>query len=438
MARSIPTLAASLLAALALVGQARADDVFEITTREHGAWEKTVEILQRDLRAQGTSVHVHVRARRRGVLVACDAYELDLDAAATAAFVVDGCDAKTNETALTLVDRAALFDRSRALSSPLKVEVTARVPKPVAAEPTGDVVCTAEVRPVAVDMLSGARVTLTPDDGDLEASAGVDVTEANGAFVLRTHAKPNGKIPYVVVTRASRKVLARGVAELACEAAPPPRAPPPESAKTEALPIDTGATREPMTELLHELPQPQEHESWRLMVSGQCLTPVAHWKWGSTAAWVAGRTCNGGFDVTIPFHPADTGGVHPAGWISADFGAVHGTDGAGDRFWAADIGFVTLGVAEESRWFSLRVGASFRYFSHGLDLSGVNLGSGEGAGYAYMAADLVVFGGVISELALHAPLGKHWLFGAVGQGRLLQGVPGVVELGGGLTIGRRM
>ncbi|HEY4119105.1 MAG TPA: hypothetical protein VGM56_14665 [Byssovorax sp.] len=435
MARSIATLVGALVAALTLASAARADAPLEVATREHGAWIKTVEALQRDLHAQGSTVHV--RARRLGALVPCDAYELHLDAAATRAFVVAGCDPATKEIALTLVDRAALFDRSRKLAAPRAVAIEAVTPAPRAPSPAVpdavDVVCTARVRPATVDMLTGARVELGPKDAALTARGDVEVTADGDAFVIASHARPPGKIAYVALDRGTGAILARGAVDLACDAvAPPPAAAPPEPR------FQTAATREPMTELFPELRRPQAREPWRLMVSGQCLTPVAHWKWGSSAAWVAGRTCNGGFDVTVPFHPADTAGAHPAGWISADFGAVHGTDGAGDRFWAADIGIVTLGVAEESRWFSLRTGLSFRYFSHGLDLSGVNLGTGQGAGYAYMAADLVVFGGVISELALHAPLGERWLFGVVGQGRLLQGIPGVIELGGGVTIGRRM
>src|SRR5258706_11588795 len=83
----------------------------EIVT-EYGSWPASVATLQYHLGAQGTTLHVGVVDALAHRPARCGEYALSLDDVAERAFSLAGCDPATGATAVTLVDRRALFDHS--------------------------------------------------------------------------------------------------------------------------------------------------------------------------------------------------------------------------------------------------------------------------------------------------------------------------------------
>jgi hypothetical protein len=162
-------LAAILVGVLLLLlpRPARAGGV-EIVTIDGTPWPGLIEQIQDDARSEGRRWYLVVRDG--GIDVPCSDYQLSLDAVATAAFRVVGCDASTSATMLRLVNRAALFAEGDVVPRALRATVTANISHHASADGGGapdqggsKIWCSVALQPYLSDRLRGQAVPLTPD-----------------------------------------------------------------------------------------------------------------------------------------------------------------------------------------------------------------------------------------------------------------------------------
>jgi hypothetical protein len=122
--RGLAAILVGVLLLLLLPSRARAGGI-EIVTIDGTLWPSLVEQIQDDAGSEGRRYYLVVRDG--GIDVPCSDYQLSLDAVATAAFRVVGCDASTSATMLRLVNRAALFAEGDVVPRALRATLTATI-----------------------------------------------------------------------------------------------------------------------------------------------------------------------------------------------------------------------------------------------------------------------------------------------------------------------
>ncbi len=140
----------------------------EIVTTDGTPWASLVEQIQDDAGSEGRLYQLVVRDG--GIAVPCPDYQLSLDAIATAAFRVVGCEAATSATALRLVNRAALFAEGDLVPRALRATVTTTISRRASADGGGapdqggsKIWCSVALQPYLSDRLRGQTVPLRPD-----------------------------------------------------------------------------------------------------------------------------------------------------------------------------------------------------------------------------------------------------------------------------------
>jgi hypothetical protein len=256
---------AAAVASLLAADPARADGL-TVTTRELGTWNDALAQLRADLGSEGRTLHVQVLDH--GAAVACDRYRVELDAAGREAFRTGTCDPGSDETELTLADRAALFDRRGHVPLPRTIAVSAilRATAVASGGPEGGslVRCTVAVRPYLDDLLHGTRVLLTPDHFALRpGSAQVSVSPDPGGWTLGTTAQASVRVAYEVVDLATGDVVLRQDTTIACGPVPPPADPAPRPAPPPAV-----VPRSRVADPIPALPPPPSGRSQCATLSG--------------------------------------------------------------------------------------------------------------------------------------------------------------------------
>ncbi len=223
-------LAAACAAAVALarVADARppADTGVEVLSPDGRSWDEVLREVETDPATEGRTYGLTVRAHHSRV--PCGEYELALDAAATKAFAVQGCDAASGETRLRVVDRRALFAPGDVVPRPLSVSVHAIVHQFGTAWGGGDaptagskIWCSVWIQPYLWDGLRGAAVPLPPDRFELvPLDEHVHASPDGSGWIARGESHMEVLFHYEVRDRATGARVLENVATLACSDVP--------------------------------------------------------------------------------------------------------------------------------------------------------------------------------------------------------------------------
>ncbi len=236
------------------------DRELRVATIEHGSWPETIAALQRDVRSQGTSVHVIV-FDESSRLAPCGRYSLALDAFGASAFQAGACDPASNATELILRSRTDLFAHDAVVPRPRAIRLVATEVRygdsAGGAAMTGGAAldCSVGVRPFLDDLEHGGVVYLGPDRYEVrptQTSVMVSV-EATG-WSLHARASSALTIAYDVVDRATGEIVLHDSATLTCSTGASATGARPRAAEE---PLSARASRVMILETT-DLPRPAE------------------------------------------------------------------------------------------------------------------------------------------------------------------------------------
>jgi hypothetical protein len=256
--RTIAALAVGLITCLPFVARAQ-DRELRVATTELGSWPETIAALQRDVRSQGSTVHVIVFDEGSRAAT-CGRYTLALDPYGAAAFAAGSCDPATNATALVLRSRTELFSHDGPVPRPRAIRLVATQVRfgdsAGGAAVTGGAAleCSVAIRPFLDDLEHGGVVYLGPDRYEVhptQASVIVSVEPAGWSLHARSSAALT--IAYDVVDRATHEVVLHDSATLSCSAGPQHA----EAATATEEPLSARASRVLILETT-DLPRPAE------------------------------------------------------------------------------------------------------------------------------------------------------------------------------------
>jgi hypothetical protein len=235
------------------------DRELRVATIELGSWPETIAALQRDVRAQGRTVHVIV-FDEASHLAACGRYSLGLDPYGAAAFSAGACDPTTSATELVLRSRTDLFDHDGPVPRPRAIRLVATEVRfgdsAGGAAVTGGAAldCSVGIRPFLDDLEHGGVVYLGPDRYEVHPTqASVMVSVEPTGWSLHARSTAALTIAYDVVDRTTQEVVLHDTATLSCTAGP--SAPARASASEE--PLSARASRVMILETT-DLPRPAE------------------------------------------------------------------------------------------------------------------------------------------------------------------------------------
>jgi len=225
MPSRIHRVAACIAVAFALAGASRVsaqDHELRVATTEVGSWPDTIASLQRDVRSEGSTIHVIVYDSGAR-LAPCGRYSLALDPAGAAAFRAGACDPSTNATSLTLRSRTDLFAHDGPVPRPRTVRLVATEVRygdtEGGAAMTGGsaLECSVGIRPYLDDLEHGGVVYLTADRYEVRPSqSSISVSVEPTGWSLHGRAASALTIAYDVVDRTSGEVVLHDSATLAC------------------------------------------------------------------------------------------------------------------------------------------------------------------------------------------------------------------------------